>query len=192
MRVALPELVEHRRVGQLDGVARAGLGQAPAVEHDQADARPRLTAPAARHDPREALGVEARAAHQRAVDVRLGEDLRRVVGLDAAAVEHADRARPPPASGRHQRAHEGDRLLGDLGRGDLAGADRPDRLVGDHHVGEPLGRDLLEPLLHLVAQLALGLAALALLLGLAHAQDRAQAAPSAAGTFSCSARSVSP
>ena len=62
-----------------------------------------------------------------------------------------------------------------LGGGHLAGADRPDRLVGDHHLGQPLVRHLLERLLHLVAQLALGLAALALLLGLAHAEDRLQA-----------------
>jgi hypothetical protein len=43
-----------------------------------------------------------------------------------------------------------------------------------------------------VAQLALGVAALALLLGLADAQDRTSPASSAFGTLSWSARSVSP
>src|SRR4051812_5146454 len=35
VRVARPELVEDRRLGQLDGVARAGRRQPPAVEHDE-------------------------------------------------------------------------------------------------------------------------------------------------------------
>ena len=39
VRVLLPQLVEHRRVGQLDGVARPGLGQPPAVQDDQGDGR---------------------------------------------------------------------------------------------------------------------------------------------------------
>ena len=80
-----------------------------------------------------------------------------------------------PRAVADQRAHEGDRLLRLLGRRDLPGADRPDRLVGDHDVAEPLGRrPCAEVLLHLVAELALGVAALALLLGLADAQDRQQ------------------
>ncbi len=74
-----------------------------------------------------------------------------------------------------ERADEADRLLGLLGRGDLAGADRPDRLVGDDHVGRALVGHPLEALLDLVAQLALGVAALALLLGLADAEDRHEA-----------------
>ena len=68
-----------------------------------------------------------------------------------------------------------DRLLRLLGRGDLAGADRPDRLVGDRDLGDLLGGQALEALLDLVAQLALGVAALALLLGLADAEDRLEA-----------------
>ena len=37
VRIAVPQVVEHGRVGLLDRVARTGLGQAPAVQHDQAD-----------------------------------------------------------------------------------------------------------------------------------------------------------
>ena len=74
-----------------------------------------------------------------------------------------------------QRADEGRRLLCLLGLGDLAGADRPDRLVGDRDLAEPLGRHLGEALLDLVAQLALGVALLALGLGLADAEDRREA-----------------
>ena len=108
------------------------------------------------HEP---VGIEARAAHERAVHVRLGQDLGRVVGLHAAAVEDRGCARAASLGAvAHQRPDERDRLLRDLRRGHLAGADRPDRLVGDHHVGEALVRHPLERLLHLVAELALGLA----------------------------------
>ena len=61
------------------------------------------------------------------------------------------------------------RLLGDLGRRRLAGADRPDRLVGDDEV--VLGLE--HP--HLPAEDVLGLARLALGLGLADARDDGQA-----------------
>ena len=75
----------------------------------------------------------------------------------------------------HQRAHEGDRVLGLLGRGHQPGADGPDRLIGDDDVAQARAVELLEALLHLVAQLALGVAGLALVLGLADAEDRLQA-----------------
>ena len=73
-----------------------------------------------------------------------------------------------------QRSDERDRVLGLVRGGEVARPDRPDRLVRDHNLAEAVGLYLREPLLHLVAKLALGLACLALLLGLAHAQDRAQ------------------
>ena len=73
-----------------------------------------------------------------------------------------------------QRAHEGDRLLRLLGGRRAAGADRPDRLVGDHDERQQAVLDLGEVDLHLLAQLALRLAGVALLLGLADAQDRRQ------------------
>ena len=38
VRVGVPQLVEHRRARQRDGVAGAGIGEAPAIQHDQAGA----------------------------------------------------------------------------------------------------------------------------------------------------------
>ena len=81
---------------------------------------------------------------------------------------------PSPSNPRRGRARTRS-PPGPLRGGDLARADRPDRLVGDDDLVQPLLRDLLEPLLDLVAQLALGVAALALVLGLADAQDRREA-----------------
>src|SRR5205807_124471 len=69
-------------------------------------------------------------------------------------------------------ADERDRLLRLLRRGHAAGPDRPDRLVGDHDLGEPRGRHIGEIVLDLLAQLAIGLVAVALLLALADTQDR--------------------
>ncbi len=74
-----------------------------------------------------------------------------------------------------QRADEGRRVLCLLGFGDPAGADRPDRLVGDRDLDQPLSRHLGQALLDLVAQLALGVALIALGLGLADAEDRGEA-----------------
>ena len=61
------------------------------------------------------------------------------------------------------------------GVGYPARADRPDRLVGDHHVREPLARHARQIVLHLLAQLAVGVVVVALALRLPHAQDRRQA-----------------
>ena len=126
--------------------------------------------------PRSILANEAgsrlRTADERAVDVRQRQQLGRVVGLQRAAVEDPHGLAGLLVAVLDERAHERDRVLRLLGRGDEPGADRPDRLVGDDDLGEPLDGDLLEPLLHLVAELALGVPALALLLGLAHAEDR--------------------
>ena len=47
VRVLLPELVEHGRVRQVDRVPGPRLGQPPAVQHDEADARERHGAAAA-------------------------------------------------------------------------------------------------------------------------------------------------
>ena len=94
-----------------------------------------------RDDRDQRVPVERGAAHERAVDIRLREDLGGVVGLHAAAVEDAHprgrRAERSPT----QRPDEADRLLGGLGGGDHAGADRPDRLVRDHHVAQALDGD---------------------------------------------------
>ena len=126
--------------------------------------------------PRTSSASRRGAADQRAVDVGQREQLGGVVGLQRAAVEDPHAPCPaalskPWTSARTKR----DRVLRLLGRGRQAGADRPDRLVGDDDLGQPLDRHLLERLLDLVAELALGVAALALLLGLADAEDRDQA-----------------
>src|SRR6478735_9348661 len=73
-------------------------------------------------------GVDRRPADEGAVDVLLGHDRRDVAGLHRAAVEHPDAVGHVAAVelgelGADRRAD----LLGVLGRGDLTGADRPDR-----------------------------------------------------------------
>src|SRR6185369_17963378 len=84
------------------------------------------------HDLPERRRLERGAAHERAVHVGLGEERRRVPGVDAATVEDRGllpRARPEDAVER--RAHHAVSVAGLLGRRHLAGADRPYRLVGD-------------------------------------------------------------
>ena len=86
-------------------------------------------------DARELVDVEARAADEGAVDVRLAHERRDVRRLHRAAVEDARRRRPhPPEQLGDERAKRRADLLGLLGRRRLAGADRPDRLVGDDDV----------------------------------------------------------
>ena len=125
-------------------------------------------------DAGERVRVEAGPADERPVDVGQRQQLLGVLGLERAAVEDPHGLAGLLVEALDERAHERDGLLGLLGGRAAAGADRPDRLVGDDDLGQALERDLLEPLLDLVAQLALGVAALALVLGLADAQDRRQ------------------
>ena len=66
-------------------------------------------------------------------------------------------------------------FLGEFGRGGLAGADRPDRLVGDHDVRRAVHRHEREALLDLRADDRKRLAGLALLVGFAAADDRSNA-----------------
>ena len=72
-------------------------------------------------------------------------------------------------------ADVGVRLAGLLRRGVAAGADGPDRLVGDHQVGHLLGREAVEAGLHLPIEDLERLFAFALLERLADADDRARA-----------------
>ena len=78
------------------------------------------------------------------------------------------------------------RLLGLLGRRGLPGADRPDRLVGDHEVLVRLEHG------DLAAQHLLRLPGLALGLGLADAGDDESPASSPAAARFCTPSSVSP
>ena len=153
--VLAPEPVEHRRLSELDGVARPGRRAAPAVEHDE-----RYEVEAAPANRCEGVGLERRATDEGAVDRRLREELGGVLGLDRAAVEHRQ---------VEQALDEAVRLLGQRGRGGLAGADRPDRLVCDHELLVRARRE--RDRLDLDLQDELGVAGLALLERLADAGD---------------------
>ena len=155
VRALGPEPVEDRRVRELDGVPRPGRRAAPAVEDDEGYR--------AGGDPakrRERFHVEGGAADEGAVDTLLREQLLGVLGLDRAAVEH-----------RHveQALDECVRLARLLGCRGLAGADRPDRLVGDHQA--LVLADCVLDRLDLDAQHELHLAGLTLLERLPHARD---------------------
>ena len=74
-----------------------------------------------------------------------GEELRRVVGLDAAAVEDAASRRRAACAALQLRAQQRMHRLRLLGRGGLAGADGPDRLVGDDAAGDAMRRACRSP-----------------------------------------------
>src|ERR1044072_3076737 len=134
-----------------------------------------LPAGAGVDDSQEFARVKAGAADEEAVDVGLRDELRRVVGLDRAAVEEAQRGgEGGRAEGGEALAQEGVRLLRLPGRGDLTGADGPDRLVGDDPRVAVGGRGGQRS-----GELALDhgerLTGAALVARLAEAEDRAQA-----------------
>ena len=90
---------------------------------------PRAASPVqARAIAKNSAGLQRRAADQPAVDVRHREQRRRVVRLDAAAVQQRDVRR---ACRRQPRAQRRVHRLRLLRRGRPPGADRPHRLVGD-------------------------------------------------------------
>ena len=78
-------------------------------------------------------------------------------GLHRAAVEDPNRVAGRLVALGDQRADEGDRLLGLLGGRVAPGADRPDRLVGDHDLGEAARRTLGQVGLELASKHRLGL-----------------------------------
>ena len=93
--------------------------------------RPPSAPPRRLDDRHEGLGGEAGAADEGAVDVGDGEQARRIPGRARSAVEDAD-ARPGVAEAFSQRPADGGVHLGGVvGGGGAAGADRPDRFVGD-------------------------------------------------------------
>jgi hypothetical protein len=150
------------------------------------------SSPRGRHDRRERLGLERGAADERAVDVGQREQLLGVLGLDAAAVEDADllaACLSRSATSARTKATASWACSG------VATLPVPIAQIGSYAMTTSCSCSAgtsCEPLLHLRAQLALGVAALALLLGLADAEHRDEAVLSAAGTFCCSALSVSP
>ena len=89
--------------------------------------------------------------------------------LHRAAVENADRLAPPPPYRAASRLADEAVHLGDVGRGRRqAGADRPDRLIGDHQVGA--GRAIRQRAVELAAEHVERLAGVAL--GLASRRRR--------------------
>src|SRR5689334_4438254 len=83
-------------------------------------------------DPGELVHLEARTAHQAAVDIIAVHDPRDVRGLHRTAVEDAYAVgRCVPVDVTDPLADGGADLLRVVGRGDLAGADGPDGFVGD-------------------------------------------------------------
>ena len=144
VREALPEVVEDRGLGERDRVAGPGLGQAPAVEDDERDRgdgqRGQVAQPAASTIAAKSSGSSA-APPTRAPSISGRPSSSAALrGLDRAAVEDPQLVGRPTAPA-DDVADEGDRLLGLLGGRRAAGADRPDRLVGDHDPGQVGGLD---------------------------------------------------
>src|ERR1700691_374747 len=104
----------------------------------------------------------------------MSEQLGGVLRLDRTAIQDPYALRRPLVAIADERPHECDRLLGLLGARHSASTDRPDRLICDRDLRQPLVRDSRKSVPHLLAQLALRVVVIALLLGLAHAQDRPQ------------------
>src|SRR5689334_4978360 len=85
------------------------------------------------HDLREALRVEAGAAHQGAIDLLLRHECGTVFRLHAAAIEDAHALRDGIAEGaRGDATHGFVRARGNLRGGGFARSDRPDRLVRNY------------------------------------------------------------
>src|SRR3989338_3583885 len=119
----------------------------------------------------ELVGLEALAAHKRAVDVRLGHKLVYVIGLHGTAVKHAHGFGVGLAvNALHLFAHENMGVLRLVGCGGLAGADGPDGLVGYYDLRGLGGGDAGESAVKLGFKNAVSLLALALLEGFADAE----------------------
>src|SRR5690349_6455249 len=133
------------------------------------------TALTAFRNPEEIRRLEAGAADQRAVDVGYRHQLLRVRRLDRSAVQdpHPAAFRAEPLAQRF--ADEAVHLLDILRRPRQPGADRPGRLIGHHQIRRsgPVRQRTRE----LRAAHIERLPGVALLLGLADADDRRQPGP---------------
>src|SRR5215212_8204285 len=124
---------------------------------------------------RERPGLQARAADERAVHVRLFHQPRDVVGFDRAAVEDAERGgrflrEPTRENAPDKRVH----LLRLLRRRCTSRPDGPDRFVGDNDTFEVGGCQITQAALDLSLHYSFGHAAVALLKRLADADDDGQ------------------
>ena len=96
------------------------------------------------HDARHLVGLERRAADERAVDRRLGEELIDVRGRDAAAIQDRTSVAAHARHGPERRVEGAPDRDGHLGRVGAArvppGPDRPHRLVRDDQPARRRGR----------------------------------------------------
>src|SRR5579864_1510398 len=89
------------------------------------------------HDGRERSRIEARTAHQHSVYFRLRHQALHIVRFHASTVENPDLVSRFLAVARPRLAADhAMRRASHFGRSDLAGADGPHRLVGDHDLRE--------------------------------------------------------
>ena len=82
-------------------------------------------------DVEKGVGLQRRAADEPAVDVGTGEQGRRIIRLDAAAIEDPECFGRAGIGGSDARSNMSVHGLGLLGRCRFAGADRPHGLIGD-------------------------------------------------------------
>src|SRR6185312_14695939 len=135
----------------------------------EADRRSRNGLGASLRDREEVRGFQAGAADQRAVDVDNRHQFRRVRRLDGTAIEDPHPG-PLPLEARHEGIPDkAMNLLDILSSRRQSGADRPDRLIGDHQIGRRRAVGQRSP--ELAAADIQRLAAVALMPGLADADD---------------------
>ena len=164
------------------GEARGGRGRGPSVPRGGAPRhgivtewlRQRSSSAVELTDRGKLCGVEGGSADQCAVDVALRHDPGDVGRLDRAAVEHAHAVGEVAAVELGQPGPDrGADLLRVGGRGHLAGADRPHRLVGHHDAGRLLRGTPIQRAVELAQRVRDLVARSADVQTLADAQDRA-------------------
>src|SRR5262245_11206645 len=106
-----------------------------------------------RHDLAEAPNLEAGTADERAVDVRLGDQLGDIVSLHASPVDHVTTFGGIPTEPLAQACSDvGMRFPGLSRRGNAPCADGPDGLVRHYEFGHLLGREAIETVLDLAVE----------------------------------------
>lgn len=143
-----------------------------------------------RNNGEEIRGLESRATDQATVNIGLSQQLRRIARIHAAAVKHRH-ASGLVAGCSQLRTQHGMNLLGLLGRGGLASAYGPDRLIGHHQLAHAW-TDLVNHGCQLTLDHDFCLTGFTLRQGLAHADDGRNALTSAAWALAATTASVSP